>query len=59
MKILGFFSNLALVEFRTKWICIKRGLGVLSIVFQLKLDNYQLVSDQTTNPDDSMNPDFF
>ena len=28
MNILGFFPNFALVEFRTKWIRIKRGLGV-------------------------------
>ncbi len=28
MNILGFFSNLALVEFRTKWIRIMRGPGV-------------------------------
>ena len=30
MNILGFFPNLALVEFRTSGIPIKRGLGILT-----------------------------
>ena len=43
MNILGFFQKLALVEFRTKWIRIKRGPGVylklkLWVVRLLKLN---------------------
>ena len=32
MNILGFLLNLALVEFRTNGIHIKRGLGVLMLI---------------------------
>ena len=50
MNILGGFSNLALVEFHTNGIRIKRGLGLLGIYnFGLQLECATVVGNSSAN----------